>query len=160
VIAKASPTTPTTARPAAASAVAPSQDSKAPAKPPSFDSSGAEDPILAIAAVANEARSGSEYAVQQPTRIATVPTNSQGLAPRDSRGIYLQLGAFGSRENAESYLSRAKLQLDWLAARLHVLGRDGLFRVHAGPYASSAEARQIADRVALSLGVKPVVVTR
>jgi hypothetical protein len=35
-----------------------------------------------------------------------------------------------------------------------------LFRVHAGPYASSTEARQIADRVALSLGVKPLVVTR
>jgi rare lipoprotein A len=158
VIAKASPTPPTSARPAAASAVASSQ---APAKPPaSFDSSGAADPILAIAAAANEAGSASQYSAQPSTRIATVPTSSQGLVPRDSRGIYLQLAAFGSRENAESYLSRAKLQLDWLAARLHVLGRDGLFRVHAGPYATSMEARQIADRVALSLGVKPLVVTR
>ena len=95
-----------------------------------------------------------------PLGSAPCRTPAQGLAPSDSRGIYLQLAAFGSRENAESYLARAKLQLGWLSERLHVLGREGLFRVHAGPYASSTEARQIADRVALSMGVKPVVVTR
>jgi rare lipoprotein A len=98
-----------------------------------------------------------EAPAQAATGAATAPASATRDAPR---GIYLQLGAFGSRENAESYLARAKLQLDWLAERLHVLPREGLFRVHAGPYGSSAEARQIANRVALAVGVRPVVVTR
>jgi rare lipoprotein A len=127
-----------------------------PASPAAVAGPAPSDPILAIAAAAT----GSESAAERSTRVAAVPTSSQGPAPHDARGIFLQLAAFGSQQNAESYLARAKVQLDWLAGRLHVLGRDGLFRVHAGPYASATEARQSAERVALSLGVKPVVVTR
>ncbi|MBI4193697.1 MAG: septal ring lytic transglycosylase RlpA family protein [Betaproteobacteria bacterium] len=75
-------------------------------------------------------------------------------------GIYLQLGAFASRENAENYLTRLRLQVAWLAERLQVYPRDGLFRVRAGPYASQAEARQIAERVGQALGIKPILLTR
>ena len=78
----------------------------------------------------------------------------------DAGGIYLQLGAFGSRENAENFLARMKLQVEWLASTLHVFSRDGLFRVHAGPYAREVEARQAADRISQSLGVRPFVLTR
>ncbi|MBM3357236.1 MAG: septal ring lytic transglycosylase RlpA family protein [Betaproteobacteria bacterium] len=75
-------------------------------------------------------------------------------------GFYLQLGAFGSRENAESFLARLRAQMDWLAQALHVFPRDGLHRVHAGPYASQAEARQVAERITEALGAKPFVLTR
>jgi len=75
-------------------------------------------------------------------------------------GHYLQLGAFGSRENAENFLARMKSQMDGLADNLHVFARDGLYRVHAGPYASQPEARQAAERISQALGVRPVVVTR
>lgn len=75
-------------------------------------------------------------------------------------GVYLQLGAFGSRENAESFLARLRLQIDWLAERLHVFPRDGLYRVHAGPYANQTEARQTADRLGQALGIKPMVLVR
>jgi len=51
-------------------------------------------------------------------------------------------------------------QVEWLASTLHVFGRDGLFRVHAGPYAREAEARQAAERVNQALGVRPFVLTR
>jgi len=78
----------------------------------------------------------------------------------DAAGIYLQLGAFGSRENAENFLARMKIQVEWLASTLHVFSRDGLFRVHAGPYAREAEARQAAERVNQALGVRPFVLTR
>ncbi len=75
-------------------------------------------------------------------------------------GYFLQVGAFGSKENAESFLSRMKVQLDGLADGLHIFTRDGLFRVHAGPYASDGEARQAADRISQALGVRPFVLTR
>ncbi|HSN40037.1 MAG TPA: septal ring lytic transglycosylase RlpA family protein [Burkholderiales bacterium] len=79
---------------------------------------------------------------------------------RDASGLYLQLGAFGSRENAENYLARLRAQSDWLAQTLHMFPKDGLFRVHAGPYANQAEARQAADRISQSLGIKPVLLVR
>jgi rare lipoprotein A len=78
----------------------------------------------------------------------------------DAGGFYLQLGAFGSRENAENFLARMRLQIEWLANTLHVFSRDGLYRVHAGPYPREMEARRDADRIGQSLGVRPFVLTR
>jgi len=97
----------------------------------------------------------STPAAEPPSPAASAP---QVPLMADASGVYLQLGAFGSRENAESFLARLKAQVDWLA--LHIFPRDGLFRVHAGPYANQGEARQIADRISQALGIKPMVLTR
>ncbi|HKA39242.1 MAG TPA: septal ring lytic transglycosylase RlpA family protein [Burkholderiales bacterium] len=90
------------------------------------------------------------------------PVSAAPAAPLAAEvpGYYLQLGAFGSRENAESFLARMRAQMDWLASSLHIFPRDGLFRVHAGPYPAEAEARRDADRVSQALGVRPFVLTR
>jgi len=92
------------------------------------------------------------------------PAVAAGVPPvpvtTDAAGIYLQLGAFGSRENAENFLARMKVQVEWLAGTLHVFSRDGLYRVRAGPYAREVEARQAADRISQTLGVRPFVLTR
>ena len=79
---------------------------------------------------------------------------------RTASGIYVQLGAFGSRKNAENFLARLQGQVAWLGDSIHIYPRDGLYRVHAGPYASRGEARSVADRVNQSLGLKPFVLTR
>lgn len=76
------------------------------------------------------------------------------------KGMFLQLGAFGSQDNADNYLARLRTQVDWLAPSLHVYSRDGLFRVHAGPYANQAAARAAADRLNQSLGIKALVLAR
>ena len=76
------------------------------------------------------------------------------------KGSFLQLGAFGSQENAENYLSRLRIQVDTLASSLHVYPKDGLFRVHAGPYANPGEARAAAEKLNQALGIKAVVVAR
>jgi rare lipoprotein A len=94
---------------------------------------------------------------QSPPVMASAP---QVPVTSDAGGIYLQLGAFGSRENAENFLARMRIQVEWLASTLHVFSRDGLFRVHAGPYAREVEARQAADRISQTLGVRPFVLTR
>jgi rare lipoprotein A len=90
----------------------------------------------------------------QPTTVATTAPETE---PQAASGIYVQFGAFRSRENAETYLARLKLQIEWLAAALRVLPRGGLYRVHAGPYSSQGEAQQIANRISDSLGPKPIV---
>lgn len=121
-------------------------------------------------ALASASAQAKPAAVQPETAAAPLPApDPQPVAftaaptvplTRDPSGVYLQLGAFGSQENAENYLARLKAQIDWLAQTLRVLPRDGLYRVHAGPYASPAEAQQVADRISQSLGIKPVVLTR
>lgn len=75
----------------------------------------------------------------------------------DSSGVYLQLAAFGAKVNADAYASRLRADVDWLADQLQVHERDGLFRVRAGPYANSGEARQTAQRIGQTVRVKPVV---
>jgi rare lipoprotein A len=98
----------------------------------------------------------------QPAARETVPVASAAAPDADKAaaavsGIYVQFGAFRSRENAENLLSRLREQAGWLATRLDVLPREGLYRVHAGPYASQAEARQIAERVGDLAGPRPIL---
>ena len=122
------------------------------------------DPIAA--AIARGERDLDDRAQPRATRRRRiVAAGSAAAARRDvsarrSGGVYLQLGAFGSRENAESYLARAKVQVEWLAERLQVRGARGLYPRARGPVREPGEARQAADRIALALGVKPVVITR
>jgi rare lipoprotein A len=106
----------------------------------------AEPPVTPLAA--------AEPPPAVPDRPPVAPAGSE------AGGIYLQLGAFGSRDNAESFLARMKIQIEWLASTLHISARDGLYRVHAGPYPREVEARQDADRISQSLGVRPFVLTR
>jgi rare lipoprotein A len=103
-----------------------------------------------------------EPVVAAPLSPGDAPPSAAPAAPLAAEvpGYYLQLGAFGSRENAESFLVRMRAQMDWLSGSLHIFPRDGLFRVHAGPYPAEAEARRDADRVSQALGVKPFVLTR
>ena len=163
---------------ASAQAAAPAPVAAAPAAPPPSLSapvlSGSElaarsDPIIAIAAAAREPLPPARALSDAPAEIAPPPVTPSveapvAVAPRpaaaESSGVYLQLGAFGSKENAESFLARAKSQVDWLAQTLHLFPRDGMYRVHAGPYASQSEARLAAERIAFALGTRPVVVTR
>ncbi len=101
----------------------------------------------------------------EPVATPDVNTASAATSPvvavtAEQKGLFLQLGAFGSRDNADNYLARLRAQIDWLAPALHVYRKEGLFRVHAGPYASEPAARAAADRISQALGIKPMVLTR
>lgn len=81
-------------------------------------------------------------------------------AAADARPVYLQLGAFSSRENAEDLKSRIARQLGWLTESVQVLASGALWRLHVGPYRSSDAARAIAERIETELRIKPLVVGR
>jgi rare lipoprotein A len=101
--------------------------------------------------------------VASATRAATqelVAATPVVAVTAERRGMFLQLGAFGSQDNADNYLARLRAQVDWLAPALHVYPKDGLFRVHAGPYANQAEARTAADRISQALGIETMVLVR
>ena len=78
----------------------------------------------------------------------------------ESGGVYLQLAAFSARENAETFRARAALELASLDRPIEIYRKDGLFRLHVGPYRSRAEASAAAERLKDSLDVRPHVVVR
>jgi rare lipoprotein A len=75
-------------------------------------------------------------------------------------GFYLQLGAFSSRQAAESFRVRVHRELAWLSDAIRVIGVVSVFRLHVGPYRSQDEARSIADRIQAELKLRPMLVTR
>ncbi|MEW5943271.1 MAG: septal ring lytic transglycosylase RlpA family protein [Pseudomonadota bacterium] len=75
-------------------------------------------------------------------------------------GVFLQLGAFGTRENAENFRAKLLPELGSLADVLHISAANGLFRVRLGPYASRSEAGDAAAQVRQAVNIAPVVAVR
>ena len=78
----------------------------------------------------------------------------------DARGIYLQLGAFSARDNAENFRVRVYQQLAWLNDAIQIFARDGMYRLDLGPYRNREEAAGMADKISEALQVKPFIVVR
>ena len=78
----------------------------------------------------------------------------------DARGHFLQLGAFGSRDNAEALRARLSRELGELSAKLVVQSTGGLFRVQLGPWPDADAARLAGVRLRESFGLTPLVVQR
>lgn len=95
-------------------------------------------------------------------RIAEMSTPSPTPLPdvQEAAGHYLQLGAFGNRDNAEALQARLARQLGELAERLVIRSTGNLHRVQLGPWADLASARQVAEQLRKTLDFTPVVVPR
>lgn len=96
--------------------------------------------------------------VERAPPVSSAPTLA--LSPATSRGVFLQLGAFASAENAESLRTHLMHELDWLNDSIQINAGSGMHRVHMGPYRSRADAERVAERIRLALGYKPTFVTR
>lgn len=80
--------------------------------------------------------------------------------PVAQRGLFLQLGAFASADNAESLRSHLSRELEWLSEGIQISPGGGIHRVHLGPYASRSDAERVAEKIRQALGYKPALVTR
>ena len=78
----------------------------------------------------------------------------------DASGVYLQLGAFSMRDNAEAFRAKVYKELAWLNDVIQVAAQGGLFRLKLGPYPTPDEARQMAERIQTELNLKPVLLVR
>ena len=76
----------------------------------------------------------------------------------DPRGVYLQLGAFSTRENAEDMRAKIYRELDWLTDAMEIRPNGNRYRLHLGPYRDRAEALNMAGRIRASLELTPIVV--
>lgn len=82
---------------------------------------------------------------------------------KDSRGVFLQLGAFGNSDNAENLKARLGRELAGLPGaanlgeKLLVQARNGVYRVQLGPWRDHLEARQIAERLQTAFNLPSVL---
>ena len=75
----------------------------------------------------------------------------------ESTGLYLQLGAFSGKENAEIFRQRMAHELDWNREPIKLSHKDNLYRVRMGPYKTREEADAIAARVRNSHDFSPII---
>jgi rare lipoprotein A len=78
----------------------------------------------------------------------------------EEKSVWLQVGAFSSRENAESMRARVARELSGLQDRIEVLLAGNLWRLHVGPYGSHDDARPVAEQIEAQLKLRPLVVVR
>jgi rare lipoprotein A len=72
--------------------------------------------------------------------------------------LFIQVGAFSSRENAEDLRARVAGALN--SEPLEVVSINDLWRLHVGPYETQDEARTIVERIESQLNLKSFVVAR
>lgn len=87
----------------------------------------------------------------------TVPLTVLNSLESGTGEVYLQLGAFKSQEGAESFMERMRNDLGETGKQFKLTNRNGLVRVHIGPYATLGEARESAERMRSTLGFRPMV---
>jgi rare lipoprotein A len=75
----------------------------------------------------------------------------------EANGVFLQLGAFSARENAEAFRAHVARMLPWVTDPINLRPSRGLVRVQLGPYADAIEAMAMAERIRNALDVRPVV---
>ena len=92
-----------------------------------------------------------------PAQPALVET---AVVTQEPGGMWLQLGAFSSRESADAFRDKMTRDLGWNNEPLQVHSTAGMHRVRMGPYRNREEAGAIADKVRDSLGFAPSLVGR
>lgn len=105
-----------------------------------------------------EAVSGDEPAVRvatAPAPVAIIPTAQAGAAPQ----LYLQAGAFTSRDNAEALRNRLA-GAEFRPVHIEPAEVDGVtvYRVRLGPFASVEDSDQVAARASNAGFGTPIVV--
>ena len=108
----------------------------------------------------DEGQPASTAAQAQGAAEGAAVQSAEAAVPQEPSGVYVQLGAFNLRQNAESFLAHMRIEMSWLAGSIGMYARDGLYRVHAGPYADRVQADEVARRIEQSMDLKPILITR
>ncbi|MDW5415050.1 septal ring lytic transglycosylase RlpA family protein [Iodobacter sp. CM08] len=97
--------------------------------------------------LATDTPSAVAAAVKPVTSAQISPAKAIPLADSGNGSVYLQLGAFGSLANAESFRDHLSSQLDSDANKLLIQSIGSLHRVRLGPYPDRQSAQLAASRI-------------
>jgi len=101
----------------------------------------ARDPIAQLAA-----------RTEVTTPMTAIPASNSAM------GVFVQVGAFSSRNNAESFKAHLIRQLAWVTDKLILQSNGGIFRLQLGPYLSAHEANRVAERITEIFGQRPILI--
>jgi len=104
-------------------------------------------PEAVVLASVSDPLPAKEVHVEAPSTAAASPAN-----------VYLQLGAFASRANADSFRDYVVAELKWLTQGVASHYGGDKYRLHLGPFHSLEEARNVAERIAQVIKLRPFVV--
>lgn len=96
-----------------------------------------------------------------PTQFTQLAATSSPITDNNTTMtiIYLQLGAFGSPDNAHHFLTQVRRKLPWLNESVNITKNNGLYKIHAGPYPDQILAKQAASTITQHLAITPLLVT-
>lgn len=104
---------------------------------------------------------GDEPIAPQIIRSASSSTTAAPLLEvRGAPGHFIQMGAFGNRDNAEALRAHMARELGALGDKLVINAAKGIFRVQLGPWADAAAAQQAGNQVRERLGMNAIIVQR
>jgi rare lipoprotein A len=114
------------------------------------------------ASVVAAAPSLAEPEAEIMSRQTSIPVADAPSPPvtTEAGGIYVQLGAFAVRDNAEAFRARVLRQLGWLDEPIQMHASGGLYRLQLGPYREREEADRVAARIRESMELKPTMVVK
>jgi len=98
----------------------------------------------------------AQWTPAPPVAIAATE-KPQPLPVAEGESYWLQLGAFGVQANAEQLLAQLKAELGALGESVSIHAAEGLYRLRAGPFKSSAEAGDMAAQLQRLTNIQPVL---
>jgi rare lipoprotein A len=98
--------------------------------------------------------------IAEPLRVAAAEPPAPNILPDnvERTGHYLQLGAFGSRDNAETLRVKLSRTLGDMGDKLLIRSAGSLHRLQLGPWANADEARRIAEQLKSAFDLPSVLV--
>ncbi|MBS0335737.1 MAG: septal ring lytic transglycosylase RlpA family protein [Proteobacteria bacterium] len=119
----------------------------------------------ALVEVESLAVDGTQVAAAVAPRAAPAPEAPAPVAAplpvsTNASGVFLQLGAFSVRDNADLFRAKVYKELAWLNDPIEVSAQGSLFRLQLGPYRTQDDARQMAERIQKELNLRPVLLVR
>ena len=97
----------------------------------------------------------AKLAITEPSTATTLPVTNGNL---EMNLVYLQLGAFGSPDNAHNFLTHVRKKIPWLNDTVSITKNNGLYKIHAGPYPDQVLAKQTASTITQHLAITPILV--
>jgi rare lipoprotein A len=95
----------------------------------------------------------TDYASSSPPKYESAASIQE--ASSRNEGLYLQLGAFSEKINAQHFIEAHRGELAGYSPE--IVNANGIYKVHVGPYPSRVEAESAAGKIAQLLDITPVV---
>jgi len=84
-------------------------------------------------------------------------SNASALVSLPRQPLWLQIGAFGNKSNAEALVSKVSTNHESFGKASQILSESGIHRVLVGPFASIDQANEAAIELSAFVEVQPVI---